>query len=134
MLPIFADHLKTGPEGLGWLRAAPSIGAFVIALWLTQRPPRKNVGYLLLGSVAGFGICMILFALSGGLDGVSVVVRSAVSSSNELGAFESGLAAKWMGAIPSVILGGTMTLLVVAITALSSKDLRKLNFESETPS
>jgi MFS family permease len=164
LLPIFADYLNVGPEGLGLLRAAPFIGAFVMALWLTQRPPRHHVGKLLLGSVAGFGLCMIAFAISknfafsffllaasGALDGVSVVVRAAVlqlstpdhmrgrvaavnsifiTSSNELGAFESGVAAKILGVIPSVIFGGSMTLLVVFFTWWKSPEIRNLDFSS----
>ncbi|MDB5036480.1 MAG: transporter [Bacteriovoracaceae bacterium] len=162
LLPIFADRLGVGPEGLGMLRAAPFLGAVVMALWLTQRPPHKNVGKLMLTSVFGFGVCMICFALStsffwsffilaisGGLDAVSVVVRSAIlqletpdhmrgriaavnsifiNSSNELGAFESGVAAKWMGVIPSVLFGGAMTLAVVFTTALTSPELRRFSF------
>src|SRR4030095_601861 len=116
-------------------------------LILAYKPPVVNAGKKLLFSVAGFGICMILFALSknfywsvallalsGMLDSVSVVIRSTImqtltpdemrgrvsavntifiGSSNEIGAFESGLAARILGLIPSVIFGGTMTLLVV---------------------
>jgi hypothetical protein len=49
-----------------------------------------------------------------------------VGSSNEIGMFESGLAAKVMGTVPSVIFGGFMTLTVVGITAWVSKSLRRL--------
>jgi hypothetical protein len=50
-----------------------------------------------------------------------------IGSSNEIGAFESGLAAKLMGLAPSVVFGGAMTLLVVAVTALVAKKLSKLD-------
>jgi len=163
LLPIFAaDILKVGPDGLGILRAAPSVGAAVMALALAHNPPKENAGKSLLFSVAGFGIAIILFGLStnfylslfclflsGIFDSVSVVVRSTIiqaftpdemrgrvaavnsifiGSSNELGAFESGVSARFMGTIPSVIFGGCMTILVVSITSILSPTLRKLNF------
>ncbi len=101
MLPVFAsDILKVGPEGLGILRACPAIGAILMSVLLTIYPPVKNSGRQMLYSVAGFGICMIVFALSknfylsaaclllsGSLDFVSVVVRSSILqlfTSNEM--------------------------------------------------
>jgi len=51
-----------------------------------------------------------------------------IGSSNEIGAFESGLAAKLMGVVPSVVFGGTMTLFVVLFTALKAPKLKNLNF------
>jgi len=51
-----------------------------------------------------------------------------VNSSNELGQFESGVAAKLMGTIPSVIFGGSMTLLVVIITWIKSPTLKKMEY------
>jgi len=161
LLPLFADLLGTGPQGLGLLRAAPSLGAVVAVFAFAHQPPSKRAGLGLLAAVAGFGICMICFALSqnflasvtllaisGALDSVSIVVRSGIlqlttpdamrgrvsavnsifiSSSNELGAFESGLTAKWMGTVPSVIFGGCMTLVVVAVVFCLVPELRKLN-------
>lgn len=83
------------------------------------------------------------------LDGISVVVRGTitqlmtpdnmrgrvmsvnsmfVNSSNELGQFESGIAARLMGTVPSVIFGGSMTLLVVIFTWFKSPTLRKLKY------
>jgi MFS family permease len=161
LLPIFAaEILKVGPEGLGMLRAAPGIGAVLMALYITHYPIQKNIGNILLLSVAGFGLCMIGFGLSsnfwlslvvlmmsGGFDSVSVIVRSTlihtqtpenmkgrvsavnsifIGSSNEIGMFESGVAARLMGVVPSVIFGGCMTLLVVGITSRVSKSLRAL--------
>jgi MFS family permease len=89
LLPIFAsDVLHVGPAGLGWLRAAPSVGAVCIALILAHRPPFKHAGLTLLFAVAGFGLATIVFGLShsfwlslgmlfvlGGLDNISVVIR-----------------------------------------------------------
>src|SRR5207245_9218527 len=65
LLPIYArDILQVGPTGLGWLRAAPSIGALVMALTLAHRPPLRPAGWELLTSVAGFGAATIVFGLS----------------------------------------------------------------------
>jgi MFS family permease len=101
MLPVFAsDILKVGPEGMGILRACPAIGAILMSAVLTFYPPVKNSGHQMLYSVAGFGVCMIVFALSknfylsaaclllsGSFDFVSVVVRSSILqlfTSNEM--------------------------------------------------
>jgi MFS family permease len=165
LLPIYsAEILFTGPQGLGMLRAAPSIGAVLIAIFLTKRPPLQDTGKKLLSCVFGFGICMIVFAisrnfylslimlaLSGAFDAVSVVIRQTIiqimtpdnmkgrvsavnsifiGSSNEIGAFESGLAAKLMGVVPSVVFGGIMTLVVVFIVLFMSPKLRKLSLQS----
>lgn len=162
LLPAFIhDVLHYGPEALGVLRAAPAAGAVLVGLWLARHPPQKNAGRLLLYAVAGFGLCIIGFALSrqfwlsaamlllsGMCDGVSVVLRSTIlqlstpdemrgrvssingifiGSSNELGAFESGVAARLLGLVPSVVFGGCMTLLVVAATARLAPKLRRLN-------
>jgi MFS family permease len=161
MLPVFAsDILNVGPEGLGFLRACPAIGAILMSAILTFRPPVSRSGPQLLYSVFGFGLCMIVFAfsksfllstfclfLSGVFDNVSVIIRASIlqlytademkgrvaavnsifiGSSNELGAFESGVAARFMGLIPSVVFGGVMTLIVVSFAALKSPALRTL--------
>ena len=158
LLPIFAeDILKVGPKGLGYLRAAPSIGALITMIALTRFPPTQHAWRNMLLAVAGFGVFTLLFAFSnsmwlslfalamtGACDSISVVIRQTilqiyppdnmrgrvaavngmfVSSSNELGAFESGLAAKYMGTIMATVFGGSMTLLVVAISWARTKDL-----------
>jgi MFS family permease len=90
LLPIFArDILQVGPSGLGWLRAAPSIGAICVAVGLAYLPPFSKAGRTLLLAVAGFGVATIVFGLSrsfwlslvmlfalGGFDNISVVIRS----------------------------------------------------------
>jgi len=161
LLPIFAaDILHVGPEGLGVLRAAPSVGAVVMSLVLAHRPPLRRSGAVLLVNVALFGLAMIGFGLSrgfllstvllvisGAVDMVSVVIRSTllqvstppellgrvssvnqifIGSSNEIGAFESGVAARLLGTVPSVVFGGLMTLLVVGVTAWTVPELRTL--------
>jgi len=164
LLPVFAkDILKVGPEGLGILRAAMSVGAILMAFFIAHRPLGRGAGKLMLACVAGFGGCIIGFGLStnfwlsffflfmaGALDAVSVNIRLSlvqyltpehmkgrvssvnsifVTSSNEIGAFESGVAARAMGTVTSVVFGGAMTLLVVAYTSWKSPRLRKLDYE-----
>ncbi len=166
LLPMFADQvLKIGPLGYGLLRAAPSVGAVIMGAVLVYYPPLKNTGIKLLCAVFGFGICMILFALSkspllsfsllalsGAFDSVSVVIRATIlqvmtpdemrgrvsavnqiflGSSNELGEFESGVAAKLLRLIPSVIFGGAMTLFGTAFTSAVSKSLRNLHLKEK---
>ncbi len=90
LLPIFArDILQVDATGLGWLRAAPALGAFGMAGVLTLMPLRQRAGQTLLIAVAGFGVATMIFGLSrsfwlswvmllltGVLDNISVVVRS----------------------------------------------------------
>ena len=164
LLPAFVqDVYQVGPEGLGILRATPALGAILTGLWITRHPINLHAGRWLLSSVAGFGVCIIGFALStsfwlsaiilmaaGAFDGVSVILRSTImqlatpdemrgrvsaingifiGSSNEIGAFESGVMARLMGLIPSVAFGGLMTLSVVGITANRAPKLRELELE-----
>jgi hypothetical protein len=58
---------------------------------------------------------------------VSAINGIFIGSSNELGAFESGVTARLMGLVPSVVVGGVMTLVVVAITAKKAPKLRRLH-------
>lgn len=51
-----------------------------------------------------------------------------INSSNELGQFESGVAAKLMGVVPSVVFGGTMTLIVVIVSWIKAPTLRKFEY------
>ena len=92
LLPVFADQiLHVGPAGFGWLRAAPSIGAVTMAMWIAHRPPLARPGLALLWAVAGFGAAIVAFGLSqwfwlsfvalfftGAFDNVSVVVRQSL--------------------------------------------------------
>jgi MFS family permease len=89
LLPIFAvEILQTDARGLGWLRAAPSIGAMIMALTLTHALRIERAGRALLLTVAAFGVAMIVFAMSrslwlsftflilaGAFDNISVVLR-----------------------------------------------------------
>lgn len=101
-----------------------------------------------------FVLCLIFLAVSGMADNVSVVVRASilqaftpdhlrgrvssvngifVSSSNEIGAFESGVVANWIGTVPSVIFGGVMTLVIVALSAWWTPELRRLEMGKSPP-
>ena len=158
ILPIFAeDILKVGAEGLGILRAAPSVGAVVTMITLVYFPPLKHAWRNLILAIAGFGLATLVFGLStnfwlsvtalfftGAFDSISVVIRQTVlrfytpdemrgrvssvngvfvSTSNELGAFESGVAAKIFGPVPSVLIGAGVTLVLVSLVAITSKEL-----------
>lgn len=166
LLPIFAqDILKVGPEGFGFLRAAPAVGAFLTMIITAYVPLSKNAGLKLLAAIFAFGICIIVFGLStifwvslialffsGVFDGISVVIRQTilqlktpdhmrgrvsavnsmfVGSSNELGAFESGLTARLMGTVTAVVFGGTMTLIIVLTTGIISPTFRKLDLRKD---
>jgi MFS family permease len=92
VLPVYADKvLHVGPAGFGAMRAAPSLGAISMAMWVAHRPPLVHPGRALLWSVAGFGAAIIVFGLSswfwlsitalfltGAFDNVSVVVRQSL--------------------------------------------------------
>ncbi|MBI5805501.1 MFS transporter [candidate division TA06 bacterium] len=162
MLPMVADTiLHVGPKGLGFLRAAPAAGAAVMALALAHRPPLHNAGKKLLWVVAGFGACMMIFALSrnfwlsmaalalsGAVDNISVVIRQTIvqlytpdemrgrvsavnsvfiGSSNEIGSFESGVAAKLMGLVPSLVFNSGMTFVIAGAVAWAAPKLRRLD-------
>ncbi len=92
LLPAFADKiLHVGAQGLGVLRSAPAIGGVTVLALLAFRPLHRHQGKIMLASVAGFGICIIVFGfsqlfwlsffalfVSGMLDGISVIVRSTI--------------------------------------------------------
>lgn len=163
MIPVFSkDILKVGPVGFGWLNAATDLGAIICIITILKFPSRNHQGRKLLLAVAGFGACMIVFAVSkvfwlsfvallcsGILDGVSVVVRGTIAqlktpnemrgrvmsvssmfinSSNELGQFESGLAARYMGNVLSVVFGGCVTIGVAAFTWLKFPTVKNLKY------
>ena len=172
LLPIFADMLGVGAFGFGMLRAAGSVGAVLMSLYLIIRPPLNYAGRSLYGSFAVFGLSTIGFALSitlasalglslhaafifsfiflflaGAADAVNVIIRqtilqtsvppemmgrvSAVTAvfigcSNELGMAESGLAARLMGTVNSVVFGGLATFGVMGLTHWRFPELWRL--------
>jgi len=104
---------------------------------------------ILFGASEWFWLSFIALFASGLLDGISIVIRGTIlqlktpnhlrgrvmsvnsmfiNSSNELGQFESGVAARLMGTVPSVIFGGCMTLIIVIISWFKAPELRKLEY------
>lgn len=162
LLPMYAkDILHVGPWGLGLLRSAPALGALLTSIVLTRWPLERKVGRTLLAAVAlygvttlvfglstSFGLSLVMLAVSGGADMVSVVVRQTlvqletpdamrgrvgavnsvfIGASNQLGEFESGASAAALGPVGSVVLGGVGTLLIAAawlklFPALAARD------------
>jgi MFS family permease len=142
LLPVFArDILHVGAEGFGILRSGPAIGATVVALSLAANPIRQKAGLFMFGGVATFGL-----AILGGADMLSVYVRqtlvqlvtpdamrgrvAAVSSvfigaSNELGEFESGVVARFLGPVGAALFGGIGALIVTGVWAGLFPALRK---------
>lgn len=160
MLPIFArDILDVGAEGLGFMRAAPAIGAALTGLLLTQTGTLRRSGIILFVTVTIYGASILTFGLStwfplslmalltlGASDMVSVYIRQtlvyirtpdemrgrvssvnsvSVNASNELGDFRAGIMAAWIGAVPTVVIGGIVTLTVCALWAKFFPDLRR---------
>jgi MFS family permease len=160
MLPVYArDILHVGTEGLGLLRAAPAVGAAIVALWYAFAPLKRNVGIKMLLAVAAFGAMTILFGLSrsmpfslivlallGGFDMLSVYVRSslvqlhtpdamrgrvsavsglAISASNELGELQSGVAAAILGPVAAVVAGGAAAMGIAGLWSYLFPELRR---------
>lgn len=161
LLPVVArDILHVGPVGFGWLRAAPSAGAVMMALVTAHLPPWKRAGRVLGMAFVGFGLSIVVFGLSrnfwlslamlmltGVFDNLNVVIRQTliqfitpdqmrgrvtsvnvifIGCSNELGEFESGVAASLLGTVPAIVAGGIGTLIVVATVMKLSPQLRRL--------
>ncbi|MEY2609640.1 MAG: hypothetical protein RLZZ128_289, partial [Actinomycetota bacterium] len=170
LLPAIAeDRLGVGDVAYGWLRAAPGIGAAVMALVLASRPVTRRVGSNLLLVVGIFGgativlgvttsyvVAFVSLVLLAGADMVSVYIRGTlvplvtpddkrgrvmavenvfIGASNELGAFESGVAAQAFGTQTAVIGGGVATVGIVALYSIFFPTLRRVDrFEDlETP-
>jgi MFS family permease len=162
LLPIFArDILEVGPAGLGVLRSAPAVGAFLAAIVMVRRPLARSAGRTLLVAVGVFGASMVVFglsrsfllslaalAVSGAADMVSVNIRATtvalatpddlrgrvtavemvfISASNELGAFESGVAASLVGTVPAVVAGGALTMLIAGLWVRLFPDLARID-------
>lgn len=158
LLPVFArDILKVGEVGLGFLAAAPAIGALSVAFLLARRPLTRRVGAWMFWAVGIFGAATLVFGLStvfwlslvalvvtGAADEISVYVRASliqlatpdemkgrvtsvsfifISASNELGEFESGVAARFLGPVGAVILGGSVAIAVALLWTRLFPDL-----------
>lgn len=160
LLPVFAkDVLHIGPGGFGILRAAPAVGATVVAIYLASNPIRRHAGRIMFAGVAVFGAATVVFGLSkllwlsvgslallGGADMLSVYVRQTlvqivtpdvmrgrvaavsgvfISASNELGEFESGVVAWFMGPVGAAVFGGVGAMFVTGLWAFLFPALRK---------
>lgn len=132
MLWLTLSPLKRS-QGRWMLFSVAGFGACIIAFGMSRT----------------FWLSFAALFMSGALDGISVVVRSTIlqlrtpdhmrgrvaslnsifiMSSNELGAFESGFAARLMGVVPSVVFGGSMSIIVAALTWIKSPKLRRLEY------
>ena len=162
LLPAIAEErLGVGDVAYGLLRAAPGIGAAVMAVALARRPVTRRVGRTLLYAVAIFGVATVVLGLTrsfavafvalvvlSGADMVSVFIRSSlvplvtpdekrgrvlavenvfIGASNELGAFESGLAAQAVGTPAAVVGGGVATVLIVGTFWVAFPSLRDVD-------
>ncbi len=154
---IATDILHTNAFGYGVLRSAMSAGAVLAAVIGGRLPPWKRPGRVLLVVVALFGagiigiglsrslpLTVVLLVICGGLDNISVVIRSTleqlvvpdsirgrvssvhyvfIGMSNELGAAESGVAAFAIGTVPAIVAGGAMAIVVVGLVAVKWRSL-----------
>ena len=162
LLPVYAKEvLHVGPEGLGLLRSSMAMGEMACGLFLAARPINRHVGKVMFAAVAVFGLANLVFALShwfwlsmlmlaiaGAADMVSVYIRSAlvqfstpdtmrgrvnavnmlfISSSNELGEVRAGSSATWLGVVPAAIVGSVCTLAVVGGWMTLFKPLRDVD-------
>mgnify|MGYP001603466805 FL=1 len=170
LLPAIAEtRLHVGDVAYGWLRASAGIGAASMAGFLAIRPLRRNIGRMLLVSVAVFGAGTILLGATtsyvvafvavlvlSAADMVSVFIRGSIvplvtpdekrgrvsavenvfiGATNELGAFESGVASQAFGTPAAVIAGGIATVGIVGIWWIGFPSLRNIDRFSdlETP-
>ncbi|MES2261842.1 MAG: MFS transporter [Pseudomonadota bacterium] len=160
LLPVYAKEiLHVGPQGLGMLRSAPAVGALCVGLIMSRHAIGSGVGKKLLMAVAVYGICtvafglsrsfplsLVLLAIAGGADTISVVVRQTlvqletpnhmrgrvaavntlfIGASNQLGEFESGVSATALGVVGSVVFGGGATILISAAWSRLFKPLAR---------
>jgi MFS family permease len=162
LIPAVAeDRLGVGDIAYGWLRAAPGIGAAVMAVVLAIRPVTRRVGPTLLVVVAIFGVGTIVFGITrsyavafialvviSAADMVSMYIRGSIvplvtpndqlgrvsavegvfiGASNELGAFESGVAARAFGVPWAIAGGGFITVVIAAGFAAIFPSLRRID-------
>jgi MFS family permease len=165
---VASDRLGVGDIAYGWLRAAPGIGAAVMAIWLATRPLTRRVGPTLLWVVFIFGAGTVVFGFTrnyavafialiviSAADMVSMFIRGSIvplvtpddqlgrvsavegvfiGASNELGAFESGVAARMFGVPWAIAGGGLITMAIAASFAVVFPSIRKIDtFEELRP-
>ena len=165
---VASDRLGVGDIAYGWLRAAPGIGAAVMAIWLATRPITRRVGPTLLWVVFIFGAGTVVFGFTrnyavafialiviSAADMVSMFIRGSIvplvtpddqlgrvsavegvfiGASNELGAFESGVAARMFGVPWAIAGGGLITMAIAASFAVVFPSIREIDtFEELRP-
>ncbi|MEI7769662.1 MAG: MFS transporter [Chloroflexales bacterium] len=166
MLPLFAnDILAVGPQGMGLLFAAPSAGAVVASIYCSIYGVGRRQGRLLLSAVVAYGLAtmvfglasafwlsLIMLALTGASDTVSMVIRGTIrnletpdelrgrmvsvnmlffAGGPQLGEIEAGVAARMLGGPISVALGGLACALMTGVVALTTPSLRTYRDGSE---
>ena len=152
MLMILSARPLTKGAGIKLLMAIAGFGVSTIIFGLCGNVVPTDIMGTFLGCNMSwaFMLAFVMLLLGGMFDAVSVVIRSTVlqlytpdnmrgrvaavntmfiSSSNELGAMESGITARWMGTVTAVVFGGCMTLLVVGVTYVAAPMLRVLKLE-----
>ncbi len=162
LIPAVAeDRLGVGDVAYGWLRAAPGIGAGLMAIVLAVWPLRRHVGPTLIAVVAMFGLGTIVFGLThsyavafialvvlSGADMISMYIRGSlvplvtpddqlgrvtsvegvfIGASNELGAFESGVAASLFGVPFAIAAGGVATVIIAGAYFVLFPSLRRID-------
>jgi MFS family permease len=166
LLPIFAqDILKVGPEGYGWLYAAPAFGAVATSVAMIPYTARiERRGPVLLWAIAVFGLATVVFgvsrwfwltfaclAVTGAADTISIIIRNIVRQLEtpdrlrgrmigvnmvffiggpQLGEFEAGAVANWLGATFSVVSGGVGCLIATGWVTASTPALRRYRARS----
>jgi MFS family permease len=166
LLPIFAqDILRVGPEGYGWLYAAPAFGAVATSAAMIPYTARiERRGPVLLWAIAVFGLATVVFgvsrwfwltfaclALTGAADTISIIIRNIVRQLEtpdrlrgrmigvnmvffiggpQLGEFEAGAVANWLGATFSVVSGGVGCLIATGWVTASTPALRRYRARS----
>jgi MFS family permease len=165
---VASERLGVGDIAYGWLRAAPGIGAALMAVWLAARPVTRRVGPTLLVVVMIFGAGTVVFGLTtnyavafvaliviSAADMISMFIRGSIvplvtpdeqlgrvtavegvfiGASNELGAFESGVAAQAFGLPLAIAGGGLITMGIAAGFAILFPSLRGIDtFEELRP-
>jgi MFS family permease len=161
LLPIFAqDILKVGPEGYGWLYAAPAFGAVATSAAMIPYTARiERRGPVLLWAIGVFGLATVVFgvsrwfwltfaclAVTGAADTISIIIRNIVRQLEtpdrlrgrmigvnmvffiggpQLGEFEAGAVANWLGATFSVVSGGVGCLIATAWVTAATPALRR---------
>jgi MFS family permease len=160
LMPIFAEEvLDVGPAGLGLLYAAPAAGAVIGSVGMTLAPIPDRPGAGILAAIVVYGVAifgfglstifpfsMVLLAISGAADSVSMALRSTIrnlltpdplrgrvaathsmfaTGGPQLGEFESGLLASLVGAGRAVALGGIGTVVSCAVVALAIPSIRR---------